>query len=589
VVAALSDDPRRAHHLALAVAYLDVPNAPPEVLAAHFRAAGCQTEAFRFTVQAAGRAAEAFALDRAAHLYREALALAPDGEDREKRTLTVRLADVLATAGHGIHAANAYLSAARSNESDRFALETRAAHELLRYGELERGMVLMDRILGEIGVWLPRSWLLAYALGGALAYWYAWRGVRVPSQEVADEEADRATRQRIDVGQTLALALLLVEPPLAIYLATTSLRRALRAGERRRTLHGIWQVSLYLAAFPPAHEARVNEWIAIQSEAADTTENPRLHADAAMATMAKAYFSGHWRQAFDAALAAEVLLERCNGVAAELYYARAFSVWWLFFIGDLRGLAERARAMGREARDRGNAWALSAMCCSTMLASLMSDDVEAAESDLDDTIRRWRGNGISTPEFCHLIARGYLDLYVGKGVELHERVERRWRALAWAGWLVVPLNLYLLLQLRGNAALLAASQRGAQSRHLLGAVRLYAMRLASVQVLGARPAAALLGAGVAHASGDSARAAVLLTEAADQFENADMSLYAVAARHQLGRLRGDENGARLTARADAYLRAAGVVNPDRFAAMLVPGMTRVVSRESWYRAKSRDN
>jgi hypothetical protein len=50
-----------------------------------------------------------------------------------------------------------------------------------------------------------------------------------------------------------------------------------------------------------------------------------------------------------------------------------------------------------------------------------------------------------------------------------------------------------------------------------------------------------------------------------------MNLYAACARRQLGVLVGGDEGDALVSRGDAFMRQQGIVRPDRFAAMLVPG------------------
>ena len=50
-----------------------------------------------------------------------------------------------------------------------------------------------------------------------------------------------------------------------------------------------------------------------------------------------------------------------------------------------------------------------------------------------------------------------------------------------------------------------------------------------------------------------------------------MSGYASAARHQLGRLLGGDEGAALVLAAQAAMRAQGIHDPARFASTLVPG------------------
>ncbi len=82
----------------------------PEVLASHFEAAGRLLDAGRYALLAASQSAAALAFDRAARLYRWALALVPSSDDSN---ILARLGDALANAGRGAEAADAYLAAAR--------------------------------------------------------------------------------------------------------------------------------------------------------------------------------------------------------------------------------------------------------------------------------------------------------------------------------------------------------------------------------------------------------------------------------------------------------------------------------------------
>jgi hypothetical protein len=60
------------------------------------------------------------------------------------------------------------------------------------------------------------------------------------------------------------------------------------------------------------------------------------------------------------------------------------------------------------------------------------------------------------------------------------------------------------------------------------------------------------------------------------FDLADMRLYAAATRFTLGRLRGGDEGRSLGRQAGAAMTGEGVRDPERFAAMLVPGFSRDV-------------
>jgi hypothetical protein len=80
----------------------------------------------------------------------------------------------------------------------------------------------------------------------------------------------------------------------------------------------------------------------------------------------------------------------------------------------------------------------------------------------------------------------------------------------------------------------------------------------------------LLHAGVACVSGDEARARNHLHAGIQRLEANNMELYAAAARYALGEI---GKNADVRERGERALYAAGVTEPRRASAMLVPGWT----------------
>jgi hypothetical protein len=98
-----------------------------------------------------------------------------------------------------------------------------------------------------------------------------------------------------------------------------------------------------------------------------------------------------------------------------------------------------------------------------------------------------------------------------------------------------------------------------------------ALKLEKEQMAWTAPLAAIVSAGASSAEGDGQSAAASLERAIELALTADMSLYAAAARHQLGRLLGGERGDGLVGEAERAMRTQEVRSPARFATMLVPG------------------
>ena len=86
-----------------------------------------------------------------------------------------------------------------------------------------------------------------------------------------------------------------------------------------------------------------------------------------------------------------------------------------------------------------------------------------------------------------------------------------------------------------------------------------------------KPFATLIRAAIAHQRGEAGNAGTLLAEAAKGFDEAEMHLYAAAARRRLGEKLRDERGRQLTAEADAWMAEQKIKNPEAMTRMLAPG------------------
>ena len=98
-----------------------------------------------------------------------------------------------------------------------------------------------------------------------------------------------------------------------------------------------------------------------------------------------------------------------------------------------------------------------------------------------------------------------------------------------------------------------------------------ARRIAREKIAWALPFASLVRAGIAHQQGESSKAVNLLSEAVENFDLADIDLYAAATRRRLGEIVGGERGRQLIAEADNWMRKQEIKNPTAMTRMLAPG------------------
>src|SRR5262249_44103437 len=126
-------------------------------IALHWRAAGELSRAAQRTVEAAERAANCLAFDRAARLYRSALdmILRPRHEERE---LQIALGEALANAGRGPESAEAYALAAEGAPGELASdLLARAAWQLIITGRIQDGLDRLARVLEPMGMTIPKT------------------------------------------------------------------------------------------------------------------------------------------------------------------------------------------------------------------------------------------------------------------------------------------------------------------------------------------------------------------------------------------------------------------------------------------------
>jgi hypothetical protein len=127
----------------------------------------------------------------------------------------------------------------------------------------------------------------------------------------------------------------------------------------------------------------------------------------------------------------------------------------------------------------------------------------------------------------------------------------------------------LLTELRGRCALAAAADTSASSE-LSKIAEQCARDLARERVPWADAHSAMLRAGVSGLNRDRDEVQTILDDAACRYEQADMPLHGASARRHLGLAMGGQRGQVVVETADTVLRAQGIRDPARFAAMYAP-------------------
>jgi hypothetical protein len=575
VVARLSPQEREIAHQRLAFALESSSVPDPETLAIHYQGGGSKERAAVYAADAAAKAAEALAFDRAARLYKLALELGTtDVAIRQK--LRVRLGDALANAGRGAEAGHAYLAAVEGAMSaEALELQRRAAEQLLRSGHLDEGLPVLRKVLEQVGLKLartPRRALLSFLVRRVLLRLRGLSFRERPATEIPTKDLIR-----IDACWAVSTGLSLIDTIRGRDFQTRHILLALKAGELYRVARAMGPeaaYSAYLGGWAARHAtARL---IDRAMSLADRAKRPHALAMAHLGASFAAYLEGRWEASWQLSeKCEEILREQCTGVAWELDMVHVTPSRALFFMGRLRELAERLPRYLEEAVERGDLFAATSIHMRhSYLVSLMLDEPEKGRRALRKAADRWSRQSFSLQHYFQLFGDAEISLYSGSGQAAWKELSERWWGLKRS---LLLRSQYFRIEsdhLRARCALAVAAWDNVpgsnQARFLRFAVR-GASRVARERTPWGDSLAALLRAGIASIRGERSNSLEGLAAAERGFDATKMALYAAATRRCRGSLLGGEEGRALVESADAWMRAERIKNPERMTAMLAPG------------------
>ena len=568
----------RAWHGRLAVALERSGRAELETLAIHWREAGEAARASGYAARAGAEAAGALAFDRAARLYRLALALGGEGgeggEDRApqaERALRVKLGASLHDAGRGAEAAQTFLLAAEgAPAAEALELRRRSAEDFLRAGYVEEATAVVRRVLATQGLDLPDTPMRAVAMLLVERAKLRLRGLH--HVERAAAEVDPAFLTKIDICRGVADGLALIDVPCAAAFQAITLRLALGSGERVRVARAIANEASFRAAAGGRESRACAALLARADGIAQRSADPLAVAHVQANVGFTAFCLGRFPESLRELDGADALLRASGvGVTWERGLVAYFALMALWMVGDLRELDRRASAALREAEDRGDRFVATSLRSGVVNARwLAHDQPDRALAEAERALAGWSGRSLSLQHYYDLLAVAQRELYVGDGPKAYRFLRERWPVLQRSLNLRVQVIYIFAHHLRGRVALACAADPARRASLLAEATR-DAAKIEGQRRAWGMPLAALLRAGVAARRDDPARAVARLVEAARGFEEGGFALLAVVARRRWGELLGGDQGAALVTAADAQMRDRGVVDPARFTAMLAPG------------------
>ena len=568
VRARLSASERLELHRAIASALQGYPAEDPEALAIHWQGAGEPVRATGYALAAARRADEVLAFERAARLYKMALECDPNqanaDETREK------LGDALANAGLGASAASAYLDASLlADDVRRFELERRAADQLFRSGHIDEAEPLIQRVLKQVGMRVPRTpfWSLVALLMTRLRL--AFMRMDVPL--VAVTSADARQLVQLNACWSVAVGLSMVSNIRGACVQSRHLMLALRVRQPFPLLRAVAAEACYVAVAGAHTRPRVEKLLRRAEALAAHSGDPYANGFTSLAKSMCSFLVGDWAKARGFAYSAERVFEQSPaGAMWELASARTFGLWSSFYLGDIGAIQARVLNFIHEAEARGDRYASTLHRTGLVtIAWLASDDAETARQQVKEAEAGWSRDTFDFQQYLNTLGHCLVDLYEDSGERAHRRITEIWPALSRSLSLRIQNLRIEAWYLRGVSAI-AAAQRGSCSKRLREAERC-ASSLQDERLGWALTLSKLISAGVASYRGQQERALAHWRAAEIVGRQNHMSVFAELAALRRGSALGGDDGARLARQSSEALLAQQIREPLRLAAVFAPG------------------
>jgi hypothetical protein len=267
------------------------------------------------------------------------------------------------------------------------------------------------------------------------------------------------------------------------------------------------------------------------------------------------FLVGRWNEAVNLSEQAERSFKDIgSAVTWEAATARLFSVWSLFYLGEIADVSKRVPMLVREAEGRGDRYATTSLQLGLAnVAILAAGDPKGARERVREAVSRWSQSSFHFQHYWAVLSESMIDLYAGEPRAAYDRLRDAWPKLKAAQLLRMQNVRIEATYLKARSAL-ACGERG---EALAEAERLEAERVAWANGF----AAVIRGLCGRPES---------LQQAIQIFEAADMRLFAAATRLRLGETTPGALGQASLKAGEAWLLAQGVKDPAAFARMLVP-------------------
>ncbi len=573
IQASLSTDHRKLRHEQLAAALGDDEDSDPTLLIAHLAEAGRSARAAE-TARRASVAMAAVARAQATEPSRRSLSSAEAGTDRFARQK--ERAKTLESIGRP-EAADAYLEAAQltPDVGRNREMRRRAADQRLRFGAVDDGCRLLQPILQDFGMPLPRSPRRAFARLAVERTKLQGQGLDWTEQR--PDQFDLDLLQRTDACWTAAVGLSMVDPITSALYSSRYLADALILGDPNRVARALAMELALLTATGEPDTSRILRVLKTLRAVAKRIDAPYVRGFAALGAALAAHHEGRWAEASQCCRNAErVLRDQCTGAEWEISTAQALYVWSQAYLGRFANLRAALETYLGHSVSRANRHGTVMLTVSPMANGvwLADDDVETARQHLEESAATLTQETFRLPDSWAVSSRSQLDLYTGHGVRAFRRAAQQWSTLLRSRFLDIQVIRVEALYLRARAALAAVREDPTQ-RPLLSQARADAQRLIAEGPRWAQALGWLVESRVLAALGLRSEAQSLLEDAESTCDQADMPAHAAVAAIRRAQLQSTHSDAASSEGAAAAgpltrLEALGVRNPVAYASLLAP-------------------
>lgn len=569
VVSKMDDGRRVGMHSDLAEALSEREGTDPELVARHYIAAEKSREAVPYLWRAAEQAGGALAFERAARLWEMTLEYG-EWSSAEVCEINARHGEVLGYLGRGGASAKAYLEARSHAETRAHArqYERLAGEQLLRGGRFEEGRQILEGLLEELRVRMPRrgAFLLAELL--ALRARIAWRGLSVKQiKEISEEK-----RERLDLCWSAAQMLSALDLKVGAYFGALHLLDALDSGD---PTHACLSLALEATHLSGSSRTRARgEELLKTARALVESEDVSTYAEAFLCfgEGMSAYLGSDWRHGLERMQEAEHILEtRCQGVVWELDGARLYQFFCMEMLGTLKPFVERLPRLLDEAVQRDDLLYTTNWKLWSYRGHLANDDPDRARRVLDGAIEAFGQESFLIQHLWHLVGAVNTALYQEQPERAFAMLEDRRQALK--GSLLLQNETIALfhddLEQRTGLALMQATQDAREQKRARSHAERYMRALEKSET----PAAALLAlmgnAQLQWASGERKTCVNLLEEAEEKARALRCDLHLHAILYWRASILGKSAEDSLKA-AERWFTEHGVINPRSMVRCLVP-------------------